>query len=148
MTFCPSKNLPGHASTRRLAPGMSLVELAVVILVLLILVSVLLLGAHGWKQGVDRARCIVNIRQMQMSVRALAAANEYPPGADLGAATPPVNVLAELIGPGHYVPELPTCPGPGIYFFGGDVIPVQGQLYMSCSLASSHGHEPKDFSDW
>ena len=134
--------------TRSLARGMTLVEMTVIVLVLLVLTTLLWFGATSWKNGTDRARCIMNIRQMQVSVRSYANTTPHQPGSDLSMVVPPVNVLAELVGPGKYVPELPHCPANGIYFFGGDVIPDIGQLYMSCSLASSRGHAPKDFSNW
>ena len=133
---------------RRLAPGITLVELAVVVGVLLLLVTVLALSARAWKEGTERARCIMNIRQMQMSVRAYANLNNLEPGTNLGGAAPAVNLLGELAGPGKFVPQLPMCPGNGLYFYGGDVIPPVGALYMSCSLSGSRGHEPQDFSDW
>lgn len=127
--------------------GMTLVELTMVILVLLSLVVLLFVGARGWKNGTDRARCILNIRQMQMSVRAYSSATEHDAGTDLTKLAPPVNLLAELVGPGKYVPELPRCPSSGIYHFGGDEIPEVGTLYMRCSLAGQ-GHAPKTHLNW
>lgn len=127
--------------------GMTLVETTLVLLVLLTLVSVLLVAASGWKRGTNRARCILNIRQMQMSVRAYASAASFDPGRDLTQEAPPINLLSELVGPGSFVPELPHCPGRGLYFFGGDVIPEIGSLYLRCSLASQ-GHEPEQFGNW
>jgi hypothetical protein len=127
---------------------MTLIELAIVVLVLLGLFSVIFIGARGWQRGTERARCIMNIRQMQMSMRAFSALREYEPGTNLSLAQPPVNVLAEMVGPGSFVPQLPVCPGIGIYFFGGDVIPEIGQLYMQCSVGLSQRHRPRDFSTW
>ena len=51
------------------AKGMTLIELTVVILVLLSLISVLFIGAKAWKDGADRADCIVYIGQFQKGVR-------------------------------------------------------------------------------
>ena len=127
---------------------MTLIEMTVIILVLLVMTTVLWFGASSWKSGTDRARCIMNIRQMQVSVRAYSNTTPHQPGTDLGVLVPPVNLLAELVGPGDYVPELPHCPSNGIYHFGGDVIPEVGQLYMQCSLASSRRHVPQDYSNW
>ena len=127
---------------------MTLVELAIVIVVLLTLVTILLIGARGWKKGTDRARCIVNIRQMQLSVRAYASFRGLSPGHDLSQDSPPVTLLGELVGPGNYVPSLPTCPSDGLYFYGGDVVPEFGMLYMTCSLGMSAGHQPENYDDW
>lgn len=125
-----------------------MMELAVMIAVLVLLVSVLFVAATAWQRGTDRARCILNIRQMQMSVRAYSRAHELEPGTDLSAKDPPLTLLAELVGPGDFVPELPRCPGGGMYFFGGDVIPESGQLYMTCSLGTSEGHQPDSSVSW
>ena len=126
---------------------MTIIETTVVILVILVLVSLLFVGARGWQNGTNRARCILNIRQMQMSVRAYASANSHDPGADLATALPPVSLLGELVGEGKYVPELPHCPGNGIYQFNGDKIPDVGNLYMECSLADE-GHQPDSTAGW
>ncbi|MFP6867125.1 MAG: type II secretion system protein [Roseibacillus sp.] len=134
-------------ASRRACRGLTLVELTMVILVILALVVMLFVGARGWKNGTDRARCILNIRQMQMSIRAYSSATEYQPGTDLSMKIPSVNLLAELVGVGKYVPVLPRCPGNGTYEFGGDVVPEIGSLYMRCSLASQ-GHEPESIASW
>jgi hypothetical protein len=122
-------------------------ELTTVIFVILALVALLYVGARGWQSGTDRARCILNIRQMQMSVRAYSKVTEYQAGTDLTNLKPPVNLLSELVGIGKYVPELPHCPGTGIYQFGGNVVPEIGSLYMECSLAAD-GHAPKFHRHW
>jgi hypothetical protein len=122
-------------------------ELTTVIFVILALVALVFVGARGWKNGTDRARCILNIRQMQMSVRAYSNATEHQAGTDLTKLIPPVNLLTELVGIGKYVPELPRCPGIGIYHFGGSVVPEIGSLYMVCSLAAD-GHAPKSHRHW
>ena len=135
-----------HRTLRR-RRGMTLIELTMVILVLIALIGLLFVGARGWRNGTDRARCILNIRQMQMSVRAYSSSHGYEPGTDLATLAPPVNLFGELVGIGKYVPELPRCPGNGIYQFNGDVVPDIGTLYMTCSLADQ-GHVPDSISHW
>ncbi|NIP97964.1 MAG: hypothetical protein GWO24_32870 [Akkermansiaceae bacterium] len=139
---------PATPSRPRHRRGLTLVELTLVILALLTLVGLLFAGANSWKNGTDRARCILNIRQMQMSVRAFSTATSHGPGTDLSLEEPPVNLLGALVGAGNYVPELPTCPGNGLYFFAGDVVPETGSLYMTCSLALSQRHQPKTTESW
>ena len=51
-------------------PGVTLIELTVVILVLLTLIGVLFIGAQIYKRGADRAACILNIRNVHQAVRA------------------------------------------------------------------------------
>ena len=53
----------------KVKPGVTLIELTVVILVLLTLIAVLFVGAQIYKQGADRSACILNIRNIQLAVR-------------------------------------------------------------------------------
>ncbi len=132
----------------RLGRGMTLAELTVVIMISLIVLSVTMAAAAAWKKGVDRARCIMNIRQMQVSVRAYSNLRELDPGDDVSEEFPEGHLLEELVGPGGFVPRLPRCPGGGMYLYGGDVIPAVGVLYMRCSLAERDGHRPEEAWDW
>lgn len=50
-------------------PGMTLLELTVVILVLLSLISILFVGARAWKKGSDRSANIMNMRNCQQAMR-------------------------------------------------------------------------------
>lgn len=127
---------------------MTLLETTVVLLVLLGLVSLLMVAGGVWKKGTERARCIVNIRQMQMSVRGYSNLKGYEPGQDLSQLIPEVSLLDDLVGPGQFVPELPVCPGQGLYLYGGDIVPPVGTLYMHCTLSSSERHVPRNFESW
>lgn len=124
--------------------GITLIELAVVILVLLSLISVLFLGATAWKRGSDRAGCILQIRQVQVGVRSFSNFNGYNAGQNIS----PLNLKTELIGTGRYVEVDPECPARGSYNFGSNEVPEIGMLYMNCSLADGEGHEPDQFADW
>jgi type II secretory pathway pseudopilin PulG len=66
----------------KIKPGMTLIEITVVILVLLTLISVLFIGANIYKRGADRAACILNIRNIHQAVRA----NQNLKGINTGAA--------------------------------------------------------------
>ena len=59
-----------NKTATKLKPGMTLIEITVVILVLLTLIAVLFIGANIYKKGADRAACILNIRNIQQAVRA------------------------------------------------------------------------------
>jgi competence protein ComGC len=127
-------------------PGMTLLEMTVVILVLLSLVTVLFFGAQAWKRGSDRALCIIHIQNVQKGVRSYS--NLY--GLDAGANAP--NLLNQIIGMGRFVETTPVCPGGGTYtfgqVFGADTIPPMGNLYMECSLATTDQHLPIVTPDW
>jgi hypothetical protein len=142
MKFLPKPGSGDRSDRERLASGMTLLELTVVILVLLALVTVLFIGGRAWKRGSDRALCIVNIEGVQKGVRGYTNLYGYNPG-DL------VNGLEnQVIGLGRFVEVTPQCPSEGAYTTLGDQIPVMGTLYMTCSLAASEEHEPTDFSGW
>ena len=59
-----------NKTATKLKPGMTLIEITVVILVLLTLIAVLFIGANIYKKGADRAACILNIRNIHQAVRA------------------------------------------------------------------------------
>ena len=123
---------------------MTLIELTVVVLVLLSLVTILMVGARAWKRGSDRAGCLMQIRQVQMSVRVYANVSGFVANEDVS----PLNLKSEVIGPDAIVVIPPECPGDGIYSYGGNRIPSVGELYMTCSLAGADGHEPDSFEGW
>ena len=131
-----------------LRTGLTLLEISVIILVILAITSMLFIGVQAWKRGSDRAACILNIRLSQLAVRSYANSNDLDPGVDTTLSSKPVNLPSELIGPGKYIPNPPTCPGGGLYTMGGNVIPQAGSLYLSCSLAGSNGHVPDEYGMW
>ena len=49
--------------------GITLLELAVTITVLLGLIAILIAGSRAWKRGGDRATCILTLRNVQMAAR-------------------------------------------------------------------------------
>lgn len=125
---------------------MTLLELTVVILVLLSLISILFIGARGWKRGSDRALCIINIRNMQSGVRSFSNMYGYSPGQSVS------GLQIRIVGLGKFVEKAPICPAAGNYSygtaFGVDTVPPVGELYLECDLAGSQGHIPTDYADW
>jgi hypothetical protein len=127
-------------------PGITLLEITVVILVLLSLIGVLFIGARAWKRGSDRAICIIHIQSVQKGVRSYA--NLY--GFGDGDNAP--GLKAKVIGMGRFVESTPLCPSSGTYSFGTtygvDTIPPVGELYLQCTLATTAAHEPPNHGDW
>ncbi|WP_411826893.1 type II secretion system protein [Luteolibacter sp. AS25] len=119
--------------------GMTLLELTVVIFVLLSLISILFVGARGWKRGSDRATCVMNIRQAQLCLRSHQNVNGLSQGTT-------INMFTDILGPDSYL-SVPTCPAGGNYNYIA-YIPAQGELAMWCSLAATQEHEPALFGDW
>ena len=132
----------GGCSSGARAPGMTLLELTVVILVLLSLVSILMVGGTAWKKGSDRALCMMNLEAVQKGVRSYSNLYGYVPG-DMVA-----GLESKVIGLGKFVEKAPLCPGDGTYSPGGNVIPLLGTLYITCSQAVDEKHEPADPTFW
>ena len=128
--------------------GMTLVELAIVLALGLFLVGMTFIGVRAWKNGADRASCVMNIYKMQQAVRNFAASRNYSPGQDLTGRVSADGLFGELVGDEKYVFENPVCPQDGIYANGGNVIPRVGELYLTCSLASERTHVPESYSTW
>ena len=125
---------------------MTLLELTVVILVLMTLITLLFVAARAWKNGSDRATCIMSIRRVQQGLRSYSNMAGHSPGDTVP------DLYNEVVGSGKFVENPPQCQGGGIYRFGGtsgsSVIPPEGSLYMECSLSVSRGHAPKDYGSW
>src|SRR6202035_3089427 len=67
--------------------GTTLIELSVVIAVILLLTGVLFIGVTAWKNGANRAACIVNLSSIQKAVRGYQNMNLLPDNAPLGIQT-------------------------------------------------------------
>ena len=77
----------GSASKLARQRGTTLIELSVVIAVILLLVGVLFIGVTAWKEGANRAACIVNLSSIQKAVRGYQNMNEKNVGDACVAAT-------------------------------------------------------------
>jgi len=119
--------------------GYTLVEVTLVLSVLLMMATVLFLGAHAYRKGSDRALCIQNIATVQKAVRAYGNLNELVPG------TTVPNLKNEIVGSEKFLPSPPRCPAGGLYTFRGNTLPAVGELYLSCS---EEGHLPREFAAW
>ena len=111
--------------------GMTLIELTVVILVLLSLISVLFIGAKAWKDGSDKANCVMNIRNLQTAARSYGNINS-----NTGAVV--ATTVYQFMNGGEATSPTtpPTCPKAGTYSLNGapnyDADP--GTVFFQCSL--------------
>lgn len=119
--------------------GLTLIEVTLVIAVLLGLISVLFIGVTAYKKGSDRAKCVLNISTVQKAARSFQNLYELKIGDDLA--------VADICGSGKMIESTPVCPSEGTYSFGATV-PAAGSTYLSCSLASSDGHQPSSSAGW
>lgn len=137
------KQNPAHRFIHRKA-GMTITELAVIILVLLSLISILLVSARGWKRGSDRACCIINVRNCQQAIRAYANVTQLAPGAAIPNGGTRGSVVMD------YVLKSPVCPGGGKYDgIELTTIPPEGVVLMECSFGDgTENHLPPSHQEW
>ena len=137
---------------KKAKPGVTLIELTVVILVLLTLIGVLFIGANIYKRGADRAACILNIRNIQQAVRANQNLN------NLNIADT-INYTADIFTPDgaapadeNYLTE-PDCPrDSGAYTQDETTYPETGDVAVSCSTngagVGTGDHFPVETEGW
>jgi hypothetical protein len=135
---------------------MTLLELTVVICMILALTCILSLGARAWKSGADRTGCLLNIRNVQMSVRSYQNTYGYSAGGMPYAEGGTQDIAAHMYAKGYITQHQfsaiqghETCNGGGTYeCVHPDVFPLSGQLYISCSLAATKKHEMSPDVEW
>jgi type II secretory pathway pseudopilin PulG len=118
--------------------GLTLIELTLVVAVLLILIAVLFVGVASYSEGSNRAKCILNISELQKAARAYQNVYELVLEDPLPSTS--------LIGTNRFIETSPICQSGGTYSFTGSVPPI-GTAYMSCSMGPT-GHVPKTTTGW
>jgi len=134
----------------KIKPGMTLIEITVVILVLLTLIAVLFIGANIYKQGADRAACILNIRNIHQDVRADQNLNGKNAGDTL--------TSTDIIGTGKYIETAPACPTAGGTYTMDATYPVVSNVAALCAefdgtsgsdaAAADRNHTPDNINGW
>jgi prepilin-type N-terminal cleavage/methylation domain-containing protein len=112
--------------------GTTLIELSVVIAVLLLLVGVLFIGITAWKNGANKAACLVNVSSIQKAVRGYENMNGLKAGDPC--------VLANIVGVGLYFAAMPKCPTTGVAYVAGAVVPADGVAWTNCVTAGPPTH--------
>lgn len=121
--------------------GLTLIEVTLVIAVLLGLISVLFIGVSAYKEGSNRAKCILNITNCQKAVRSYQNMFEKN-SAD-------VLTKATLVGTGKMLETELICPSSGVYTWLG-TIPAIGTAYLTCnfSAGTEAAHIPASTTGW
>lgn len=136
--------------------GFSLLEITVVIAVLLSLTAILFVGARAWKTGADRTGCILNIRNVQTSVRSYQNMYGYTAGGMPYAEGGTQDIAVHLHAKGYISDQQfsaiqggELCQGGGTYGrTHPDVFPPVGQLYIRCSLSATKKHALEESLEW
>ena len=133
----------------KLSKGMSLLEITLVLGLTLALITALLFGISAFQDGSDRARCIMNLVNMQKAMRSFMNLYEFKPGVAFKAnprAGISGNLEGNVFGKGKFIETKPTCPsgdGTTQYSTGADKFPDVGEMWITCPNAESKGHVPK-----
>lgn len=92
-------------------------------------------GSDAWKKGSDRAGCVLNIRNVQQSIRAYQNMNNIKDGNPIP--------WDQIFGNDKFMAK-PTCPAGGTYTFLINM-PKTGSLACKCSHSD---HIPENYTDW
>ncbi len=148
-------NLPPRVAGSR---GITLIELAVVVVILLLMITIMFIGGSAWKRGSDRAGCLLNLRNVQVAARSYQNLYGYNYGGRPYAEYGTQDIARHLFEKGYIERNLydqargvNPCPAGGAYSTGAaDVFPLPGQLYLQCSLSSTDDHAPEAAAsaDW
>ena len=119
---------------------MTLIEVTLVIAVLLGLISVLFIGVKAYKQGSDRAKCILNVSTVQKSVRSYQNLYELDEGDTLAQST--------IVGSGKMLEVAPSCPTAGNSYTWSSTVPTTGTAMIVCDDATGTDHAPATTDGW
>jgi len=100
---------------------------------------VLFIGVGAYREGSNRAGCILNISNVQKAVRSYQNLYELSVGGTLASST--------IIGTGRMLETSPTCRSGGTYTYG-TTVPSVGTAYATCSLGATRTHVPANVSGW
>ena len=106
---------------------MTLIEITLVIAILLGLIAVLFIGISAYKQGADRAKCILQMATIQKLIISYGNLNALNIG--------DTATIAFLITDG-YISAGPSCPAGGTYS-ATDVLPGSTDVFFPCDLTST-----------
>jgi type II secretory pathway pseudopilin PulG len=140
------KTMKMNKTATKLKPGMTLIEITVVILVLLTLIAVLFIGANIYKKGADRAACILNIRNIHQAVRA----DQNLENRNSGDAI--VGTILGVAGSGAYFETVITCPSAGGAYTVATTYPPIGTVGADCATlgdaTNKHFPDPTTTASW
>ena len=130
----------GRFPNRFFPRGLTALEILVILAVVIGGLFTAWLAAEKWKHGKDRNHCLMNIRNAQTAMRSYQGLNQLSMGDKL-------DWKDLYLGPGRMMHYMPVCPGGGTCHFANHVTAV-GIAYMTCSLATSHDHQPPSTKGW
>ena len=145
-------------SIRQTNAGMTLIEITVVIALILSLITILLVGFNAYKEGADRAKCVLNVSNIQKAVRSFSNLSEQSAGD-----TVPGWQKTDVMGIGSFIEVEPVCPSNQTpYAYATGAIPLVSVQAAVCADAKFGGagnptgtgvanlktHAPKSIAGW
>lgn len=133
--------------------GFTLIEATLVMAVLLVFISVLFIGAASYKEGTNRAKCLLTISTVQRAVRSYQNLQELEPGDVVGYDTlVGKDKLIEYITPcgtQEFSPITSTSTDgfDASGYIGLGRIPESGTPYLSCKTTGLL-HVPAEIGGW
>lgn len=123
-------NKNGLSRRLRRASGMTLIEISLVIALLLGLIAVVFMGIGSYRKGADKAKCKIQLAQVQKAIRATSNFQNLAIGATLA--------KADAFGAGKALENEPACPSGGVYAWLGTV-PAVNTPYGNCDYLDGDG---------
>ena len=126
--------------------GVTLIELTVVIAIILLLISILFIGAKYYKDNADKSACVVNINGLQKGLRSVANIDSVAVGSNITAGS--------LVGSGKPFETAPKCPSDQAKGYTPDpttavAVPAVGTVAFKCEFdAANHAPDPNKVSSW
>ncbi|MFC4995455.1 type II secretion system protein [Rubritalea tangerina] len=118
--------------------GVTLIELTVVIAIILVLISVLFVGATYYKTNADKAACVVNISNLHKAMRSVQNVSSLA-----------VGDAVTFTGGNTPIPAVPTCPGDGSAYNISATVTATGTPGATCGSATfSADHVPATTAGW
>lgn len=121
--------------------GFTLIEITMVIALIIGLIAILTISMRAYKDGSDKAGCLMIMASVQKAVRAEATLKDIYEGEPL--------LPSQLVGARKYFAVMPTlCQGRGTYSYMSTV-PAPGTAYTRCSKATADPpHVPTNVQGW
>ena len=120
----------GLSRRLRHASGMTLIEISLVIALLLGLIAVVFMGIGSYRKGADKAKCKIQLAQVQKAIRAYSNFQNLSIGGVLA--------TTDAFGSGKALENQPTCPSGGAYTWTGTV-PAVNIPYGNCDYTDADG---------
>ena len=137
----------------KLKPGVTLIELTVVIVVILSLISVLFIGAQAYRNGASRSACVVLLRSTHQAVRSHQNLNGgFAGGPVIGGGTVE-NAIIDANSPAAsnngFFSSVPVCPRDGVTYagLGLTTYPMLNMVDVNCVNFGAVGNDDHIFTE-